>query len=36
MLGVIGGMGPLATADFFHKLIAATNRRQVMKIMCRC
>jgi aspartate racemase len=24
MLGVIGGMGPLATADFFHKLIAAT------------
>jgi aspartate racemase len=25
MLGVIGGMGPLATADFFHKLIAATG-----------
>lgn len=24
MLGVIGGMGPLATADFFAKLIAAT------------
>jgi aspartate racemase len=24
MLGVIGGMGPLATADFFHKLLAAT------------
>lgn len=24
MLGVIGGMGPLATADFFGKLIAAT------------
>jgi aspartate racemase len=24
MLGVIGGMGPLATADFFRKLIAAT------------
>jgi aspartate racemase len=24
MLGVIGGMGPLATADFFSKLIAAT------------
>jgi len=24
MLGVIGGMGPLATADFFHKLIDAT------------
>lgn len=24
MLGVIGGMGPLATADFFTKLIAAT------------
>jgi aspartate racemase len=25
MLGIIGGMGPLATADFFHKLIAATD-----------
>jgi aspartate racemase len=25
MLGVLGGMGPLATADFFHKLIAATG-----------
>jgi aspartate racemase len=25
MLGVIGGMGPLATADFFGKLIAATG-----------
>jgi aspartate racemase len=24
MLGVIGGMGPLATADFFRKLIEAT------------
>ena len=24
MLGVIGGMGPLATADFFRKLIVAT------------
>ena len=24
MLGVIGGMGPLATADFFRKLLAAT------------
>jgi aspartate racemase len=24
MLGVIGGMGPLATADFFHKLVTAT------------
>jgi aspartate racemase len=24
MLGVIGGMGPLATADFFAKLLAAT------------
>ena len=28
MLGVIGGMGPLATADFFRKLIdAKLNRR---------
>lgn len=25
MLGVLGGMGPLATADFFHKLIVATG-----------
>jgi aspartate racemase len=25
MLGVIGGMGPLATADFFAKVIAATG-----------
>ena len=25
MLGVIGGMGPLATADFFGKLIVATG-----------
>lgn len=25
MLGVLGGMGPLATADFFFKLIAATG-----------
>jgi aspartate racemase len=24
MIGVLGGMGPLATADFFHKVIAAT------------
>ena len=24
MLGVLGGMGPLATADFFNKVIAAT------------
>ena len=24
MIGVLGGMGPLATADFFNKLIAAT------------
>lgn len=24
MIGVIGGMGPLATADFFNKLLAAT------------
>jgi aspartate racemase len=24
MLGVLGGMGPLATADFFHKLLQAT------------
>lgn len=24
MLGVLGGMGPLATADFFHKLLHAT------------
>lgn len=24
MLGVLGGMGPLATADFFNKLLAAT------------
>ena len=27
MLGVIGGMGPLATADFFRKLIDATPAR---------
>ena len=27
MLGVIGGMGPLATADFFRKLIDATAAR---------
>ena len=25
MLGVLGGMGPLATADFFIKLVAATS-----------
>jgi aspartate racemase len=25
MLGVIGGMGPLATADFFSKLVASTR-----------
>ena len=25
MLGVLGGMGPLATADFFHKLIDAAG-----------
>ena len=25
MLGVLGGMGPLATADFFAKLVAATS-----------
>jgi aspartate racemase len=24
MLGVLGGMGPLATADFFHKILLAT------------
>ena len=24
MIGILGGMGPLATADFFHKVIAAT------------
>ena len=24
MIGVLGGMGPLATVDFFSKLIAAT------------
>ena len=24
MIGILGGMGPLATADFFNKLIAAT------------
>src|SRR5512135_1970519 len=28
MLGVIGGMGPLATADFFRKLIDATPARE--------
>jgi aspartate racemase len=27
MLGVLGGMGPLATADFFTKLVAATPAR---------
>ena len=27
MLGVLGGMGPLATADFFAKLLAATPAR---------
>ncbi|MEQ1519399.1 MAG: amino acid racemase [Usitatibacteraceae bacterium] len=27
MLGVLGGMGPLATADFFTKLLAATPAR---------
>lgn len=25
MIGVLGGMGPLATADFFNKVIAATS-----------
>lgn len=25
MIGILGGMGPLATADFFNKLIAATT-----------
>jgi aspartate racemase len=25
LIGVIGGMGPLATADFFHKVIACTQ-----------
>jgi aspartate racemase len=25
MVGVIGGMGPLATADFFHKVVACTD-----------
>ena len=25
MVGVLGGMGPLATADFFNKVIAATH-----------
>ena len=28
MLGVIGGMGPLATADFFGKLILATGAKR--------
>jgi aspartate racemase len=28
MLGVLGGMGPLATADFFRKLIDATPARE--------
>ena len=27
MIGVLGGMGPLATADFFSKVIAATDAR---------
>ncbi len=27
MLGILGGMGPLATADFFAKLVAATPAR---------
>jgi len=26
MIGVLGGMGPLATADFFNKVL--TGRRQ--------
>jgi aspartate racemase len=25
VIGVLGGMGPLATADFFAKVIAATD-----------
>ena len=25
MIGVLGGMGPVATADFFSKVIAATS-----------
>ena len=25
MIGILGGMGPLATADFFAKVIAATK-----------
>ena len=24
MIGILGGMGPLATVDFFSKVIAAT------------
>ena len=27
MIGILGGMGPLATADFFNKVIAATPAR---------
>ena len=28
MLGVLGGMGPLATADFLAKLVRATPARR--------
>src|SRR5690242_3423939 len=28
ILGVLGGMGPLATADFFAKLVASTPARE--------
>ena len=34
MLGVIGGMGPLATADFFRKLIDATPAHWKNFIQC--
>ena len=27
VLGVLGGMGPLATIDFLHKVLAATPAR---------
>lgn len=28
MIGVLGGMGPLATADFFSKVIATTGAKR--------
>jgi aspartate racemase len=40
LVGVLGGMGPLATADFFVKLIAATpgerDEDHVPTVVCSC